>query len=237
MIIVNDKNIENTVNFPKNLYNIQNDSDITLSSYNVVLKNRATNKTYEYNILDDLYKFSHDFYSFNLDFSKLPDDEYEYKIFKNIYKYIQQKITLDVNHYYYLDYNIGDEAPESSTYTTQWGCQRIEVQAGSVININTIRRSSVRAYALTDENRIIYDIAPKYADYTSGITLTAQKDGYLYLNYQKNNIDTFEGVVNIPTIEDDVYVASGIIKIKGHQTKTIYYDKNREYITYDKQNN
>lgn len=75
MIIINDKNIENSVYFPKNLY--KNDSSI----YTVILNNRGTNKIYKFENLEDEKLVAYDFYVFIIDFSELPVDEYEYTIY------------------------------------------------------------------------------------------------------------------------------------------------------------
>lgn len=75
MIIVSDKNIENSVYFPQNIYT--DNTDI----YKLVLNDRGTNKQYEFENLDDKHLVQYDFYSFLLDFSNLPEGEYEYTIF------------------------------------------------------------------------------------------------------------------------------------------------------------
>lgn len=75
MIIVSDKNIENSVYFPKNIYTSNT------GIYKLVLNDRGTNKQYEFENLDDKHLVQYDFYSFLLDFSTLPEGEYEYTIF------------------------------------------------------------------------------------------------------------------------------------------------------------
>lgn len=75
MIIVSDKNIENSVYFPQNIYT--NNTDI----YKLVLNDRGTNKEYVFDNLDDKHLVQYDFYSFFLNFSNLPEGEYEYTIF------------------------------------------------------------------------------------------------------------------------------------------------------------
>lgn len=76
MIIIQDKNIESLVYFHKNLYS--NNIDL----YRLVLNDRATNKIYEFDNLEDNCSVN-DFYTFFIDFSDLPEGEYEYKIFTN----------------------------------------------------------------------------------------------------------------------------------------------------------
>lgn len=75
MIIVVNKNIENSVYFPQNIYT--DNTDI----YKLVLKDRGTNKTYEFENLDDKHLVQYDYYSFFLNFSNLPENEYEYTIY------------------------------------------------------------------------------------------------------------------------------------------------------------
>lgn len=75
MVIVSDKNIENSVYFPQNI--CTDNTDV----YKLVLNDRGTNKEYVFDNLDDKHLVQYDFYSFSLNFSKLPEGEYEYTIF------------------------------------------------------------------------------------------------------------------------------------------------------------
>lgn len=75
MIIVSDKNIENSVYFPQNIYTDNNDV------YKLVLNDRGTNKEYVFDNLDDKHLVQYDFYSFFINFSSMPEGEYEYTIF------------------------------------------------------------------------------------------------------------------------------------------------------------
>lgn len=75
MIIISDKNIENSVYFPQNLYT--DNTDV----YKLVLNDRGTNKQYEFDKLDDKHLVQYDFYSFLINFSSVPEGEYEYAIF------------------------------------------------------------------------------------------------------------------------------------------------------------
>jgi len=74
MIIITDKNTENTVYFPKNLY--KNKFEL----YTVILNNRGTNKIYKFENIDDTLLVPYDYYTFKIDFTDLPVDEYEYTI-------------------------------------------------------------------------------------------------------------------------------------------------------------
>lgn len=100
MIIVSNKNEENTIYFPKNLYiNAEN-------NYNIILKNRGTNVEYKFEDLSDTLDMPFDYYSFEIDFSKIPDDEYEYLIYDAKNKYgsgIIRISSLNNNNIYYND--------------------------------------------------------------------------------------------------------------------------------------
>lgn len=73
MIIVKDKNEENPVYFPQNLYT---NSDY----YDLKLCDRGTNKEYDFENLEDKHLVTYGFYTFYLDFSSCPQGEYEYLI-------------------------------------------------------------------------------------------------------------------------------------------------------------
>ena len=75
MIIVSNKNIENSVYFPQNIYTDNNDI------YKLILVDRGTNIQYTFENLDDKHLVQFDFYTFFIDFSNLPEGEYEYTIF------------------------------------------------------------------------------------------------------------------------------------------------------------
>lgn len=75
MIIISNKNIENSIYFPQNIY-----TDNT-NLYKLVLNDRGTNKKYEFVDIEDRHLVQCDFYSFFLNFSNLPEGEYEYTIF------------------------------------------------------------------------------------------------------------------------------------------------------------
>jgi hypothetical protein len=75
MIIVSNKNIENSVYFPQNIYTDNTDM------YKLILFDRGTNNQYTFENLDDKHLVQFDFYTFFINFSKLPEGEYEYTIF------------------------------------------------------------------------------------------------------------------------------------------------------------
>lgn len=75
MIIVADKNKVNVVFFPQNKPNTYSDK------FMLLMIDRATNVCYDFFDLEDLHSVTYGFYTFSLDFSKLPQGEYEYTIY------------------------------------------------------------------------------------------------------------------------------------------------------------
>jgi hypothetical protein len=74
MIIVRDKNIENSVYFPQNIYT--NSTGI----YSLRIIERGSNQSYNFTGLEDRHLVQFGFYTFFLDFSSVPEGEYEYTI-------------------------------------------------------------------------------------------------------------------------------------------------------------
>jgi len=74
MIIIPTKTTENMVYFPRNIYNLGGED------YKLVLVDRGTNVEYDFDVID-LHQANYGYYSFVLDLSKLPNDEYEYTIY------------------------------------------------------------------------------------------------------------------------------------------------------------
>ena len=54
----------------------------TIGTYKIVLNNRGTNKLYEFTDLEDQLIVPYDYYTFFLNFSELPEDEYEYTVYE-----------------------------------------------------------------------------------------------------------------------------------------------------------
>lgn len=75
MIIVSNKNMENSVYFPQNIYT--KNTDI----YTIILNDRGTNKKYTFSGLEDIHLVSMSFYTFFINFTDVPEGEYEYSIF------------------------------------------------------------------------------------------------------------------------------------------------------------
>lgn len=74
MIVISDKNAINTVYFPQNIYT-ENDGTYTLE-----ILDRATNRRYTYEQIEDRRLVPYGFYTFLLEFVKIPEGEYEYTI-------------------------------------------------------------------------------------------------------------------------------------------------------------
>lgn len=99
MIIVSDKDTENTIYFPRNLYTETNDI------YTVVLNDRASNRKYTFGNLDDKHLGDFDFYTFAIDFQSVPEGEYEYTVYDNNDKIVGTGVIrlneLESNNIYY----------------------------------------------------------------------------------------------------------------------------------------
>lgn len=72
MIVIKDKNIANTVWFPRNLYTIGDE-------YLLKIRDRGTNKEYDFRATDKRLA-AYGFYTFDIDFSATGAGEYEYAI-------------------------------------------------------------------------------------------------------------------------------------------------------------
>lgn len=72
MIVIKDKNIANTVWFPRNIYTIGDD-------YILKIRDRGTNKEYDFTVTDR-HIAAYGFYTFFIDFSAAEAGEYEYII-------------------------------------------------------------------------------------------------------------------------------------------------------------
>lgn len=69
---------------------------------------------------------------------------------------------------------------------------RIPINNGDMITLSTIGGNEARAYALTNNDRIIYDIAEENIDTTyNPLVLNIEQDGYIYINCLKSALDKF----------------------------------------------
>lgn len=97
MIIITDKTEQKTIYFPRNYYLDENED-----SYKLVLTDRGTNKTYEFEVVD-LFEATYGFYSFNPDLSNLPNAEYEYSIEENKGDSIIPQSDYDIQYSNYIN--------------------------------------------------------------------------------------------------------------------------------------
>jgi len=126
-----------------------------------------------------------------------------YKILNKSYIYNDSNFTR--GYLYKLSQGVGNIVSNDLSSNIGWAYLKTEVKAGQIINLQTIGGGSARAYALTNMNRVILSVAPADADYSTGITLNVEQDGYLYVNTSKdflpyasvvisgNRIDILEG--------------------------------------------
>ena len=112
---------------------------------------------------------------------------------------------LQIGYYYNLgNFNIGNIAPsQPNAFTTgsenTWGCVKLEVSKGSIITLKTKGGTNGRAYALTDSDRRIIQMAEAGFDSrTSPVTINIEKDGYLYINSTPARDDLFGVEINYP---------------------------------------
>ena len=136
-----------------------------------------------------------DIASVNLDISSL-----------NQYAVGKTRITsssLTEDYYYNLTRDKAPAVPSSySAYSYTWYCTRIEVLAGQVVTISTEGGGNARAYALTNKSLGIYERAEADENTTSSpVTLTVEKDGYLYVNCKSTSVGSFyvDTMIDVPS--------------------------------------
>lgn len=99
MIIISNKNIENSVYFPRNVYTPNTDV------YTLILNDRGTNRKYTFGNLEDKHLVQFGFYTFSLDLNELPQGEYEYSIIDSNEKVVGTGLIrlneLESNNVYY----------------------------------------------------------------------------------------------------------------------------------------
>ncbi|MBQ3152913.1 MAG: DUF4886 domain-containing protein [Bacteroidaceae bacterium] len=118
------------------------------------------------------------------------------------------------NSYYNLSKNIGDTAPASSYTHDSWYSFSIPIAAGSTITITAVGGGNARAYALTDNNRRIVSLAD--ADSTLvDFQITAEQDGYLYINCKAENSDILKistSIKRFDRIEDEIRALGNVLE-------------------------
>lgn len=84
----------------------------------------------------------------------------------------------------YYTQGVGDQMADTpSSSWTSFSCIRLAVKKGETYEVTTVGGSTAKAWALTDESRIILSVADAGDGQTQTTTrLTAAKDGYLYVN-------------------------------------------------------
>ena len=82
--------------------------------------------------------------------------------------------------YNFGNLSVNSIAPQSPIANANWTCCLIPVKAGETYNVICTGGSSGRAYALTDNNRVILSIAE--SDLKVNSIISVQQDGYLYIN-------------------------------------------------------
>lgn len=229
MIIVSDKNTIKTTYFPRNLYRYEN------SMYKLVLDDRASNKKYEFDVEDTL-EATYGFYSFAVDFSLLPAGEYEYSIFGN-----------------------GDKTIPDTDYEITYG-KFFDTFTGMILPTNYL---DIYRYVLEEDyneydfyvtakaNRV--DGVPFLANYFDEADNLIGKEYILPGTFESVPITIPEGTKEIifshpvpltlldtfkvvmKTKKSPTLYSKGLIRLNELKLNNVNYNKNNEFITYDKQ--
>lgn len=107
------------------------------------------------------------------------------------------------------NYNLSDStAPATPRSVSGWSCIRIGVEANNVVEFKTLGgQTSARAYALTDIDRNILELANPSSSIES-YSVTPTQDGYLYINCKSEGYSSFEVVCykenHLTVIKDEV---------------------------------
>jgi hypothetical protein len=229
MIIVSDKNIQNSIYFPKNIYN--ESSDI----YKLVLENRGTNEKYEFDVEDTL-EATYGFYTFNTDFSNLPNGEYEYTISGNGEKTIPDtdyEITygkffdtfteriLPTNYLDIYRYVLEEDYNEYDFFVTA-KVNRVDgvpFLANYFDEANNFIGKEYRLPGTFESVQITIPEGTKEIIFSHPIPLTI--------------LDTFK--VLMKRKKGPTLYSKGLIRINELKENNVKYNDNRTYIAYDKQ--
>lgn len=233
MIIVADKNTEKTIYFPKNLYK-ENKIITTDFDYTLILVNRGTNKQYKFNLNDEGIA-SYGFYSFNLNFSELPNGEYEYTIISNNEIIIPYE-TYDID-FGKLFYSNGD-----ITQNYRFNIYKYNLDSNyDEFNFyfSTKYRSSAEdafvANYLDENGNLIrgeYEINGQYDEKILNIPQNAKS---IWFNAPAFiTIGDYFTVIKKSKKKDTMY-SKGLIRLNELKLETNNYNDNRTYIAYDKQ--
>ena len=229
MIIISNKDIENSVYFPRNLYTETNDV------YTVVLNDRATNNKYTFNNLDDKHLVQFGFYTFFVDFSELPEGEYEYKLYsvkERKKEFLVPYDKEDEKVYYEGEIkNNGDFFISYYNYLNSPQYMYIKPLDKEykpfVINYfnnegDELPSSKIR-YNEIEIDEIIPLNIPKSTSY------------YIVNNLNEEiGTDYFKPFVYIGEEEKEL-VGTGLIRLNELEADNIYYNNETTYVVYDKQ--
>ncbi len=109
---------------------------------------------------------------------------------------------LSSGYYYNGGLFIGDTHPDTPKALATWGCTKVRVSKGSIINIQTKGGSSARAYALTDLNGKVLSLADAGINTINNpVEITVEKDGYLYINHDLQSNDIFSVIIKASKIK------------------------------------
>lgn len=233
MIIISNKNIENSVYFPQNIYT--NNTDL----YKLVLTDRGTNKEYVFDNLDDKHLVQYDYYSFFLNFKDLPEGEYEYKLESYKTKVVVETLTpIETKTSRFINIS----GIESSSSYQDLAIYEIPVGKDYTFYANGVFGTGYGSNMINYFNSANSWIGGEYnasERFFYNVELHPL-DGSVIIkqNIQKTTSDQF-WIKSSYTTEDKDYepvlLSKGIIRLNELEQENIYYNKNNEFITYDKQ--
>lgn len=229
MIIISDKSEEKTVYFPKNLYNSTEDL------YILKLTDRGTNREYTFELADTL-EASYGFYSFKVDFSQIPDGEYEYVVNNSTVSEIPES-DYDITYNHFYDTFTG--TIRSTTYLDiyRYSLEENYREYDFFATANSSRVDGIPFLAnYFDENDVLIDKEYRLPGTYDSVPLTipeGTKEIIFSHPVPLTLIDRFKVVMKSKS-ETKQY-STGIIRINELSVKTKEYNENRTYIAYDKQ--
>lgn len=230
MIIISDKSVQNLVYFPKNIYNDQEPTHLTLTD-------RATNNVYNFGVTDER-RSSYGFYSFTLDFSNIPEGEYEYAV---KYGLKDGQIPREDYTVQYGSYVNDSGLVSPSIYTDIW---KYDLPADYsdyewVIDarIRRLDGATNLVYYFNESDTVVGSEIPispntSYTDITLHIPENA-KSVWFNTNAPITIADTF--TMTNKSLKEPVTLSKGIIRLNKLEQNNTCYNENRTYIAYDKQ--
>lgn len=234
MIIVQNKNIQNSVYFPKNIYT-NNDT----GTYYLNLIERGSNQSYVFSALEDSHLVTYGFYTFLLDFSSVPEGEYEYTVSYGLKdgQIPREDYTVEYGSY------VNDSGLVShSIYTDIW---KYELPADYsdyewVIDarIRRLDGATKLVYYFNGSGEVVGSEIPinpntSYNDIALHIPENV-KSVWFNTSAPITIADTF--TMTNKSLKEKVILSKGIIRLNELKDSNEYYNEKTEYVVYDTKN-